>query len=105
MNECHFDERSEVFGCLFKASEDAACFFQPSDQALHDISPAVCFPIEFDWPRPSVLIHFGRNDGLDVSFQQVFVDPIGAVSFVPAQRYGPSHWFASAVMQARVGTF
>jgi hypothetical protein len=35
MYECHFDEASKVFGCFFKTSEDAASFFQPSDQALN----------------------------------------------------------------------
>lgn len=84
MYECHFDEASEVFSCLFKASEDAASFFQPSDQALDDVAAAVCLSIEFDRPRIALLIHFGRNDGLDASLQQVFVDPIGTVSFVPA---------------------
>ena len=105
MNECHFDEGSEVFGCLFKASKDAASFFQPSNQALHDVAPAVCFAIEFHRTRISALVLLGWNDGLDVSFQKIFVNPIGAVSFVTAQRNGPRHRFTRAITEARVGTF
>jgi hypothetical protein len=103
MNECHFDEGSEVFGCLFKTSKHASSSFQPSHQALHDVEQAVCFAIEFHRTRIAVLVLFGRNDRLDVSFQQIFVNPIGAVSFVTAQRYGPRDRFARAITEARVG--
>lgn len=105
MDECHFDEASEVFGRLFETSKDAASFFQPSNQALHDVAPAVCFAIELHRTRSAVLVLLGWNDGLDVSFQQILVNPVGTVPFVTAQRYGPRNRFARAITEARVGAF
>jgi hypothetical protein len=105
LDEGHFDKPPEVLGGFFKPRKDASGLFQPSDQPLHYVPPAICSAIEFHGAGPAVFVLLGGNDGSDLSIQQVFVNPIRAIPFVATQRYRPSYRFAFTVMQTCVGAF
>ena len=98
MDECDFDEACKVFGGFLEPRKDAAGLFKPADQAFYDVPPPIRFAIEFHWPGVAIFILLGGNYWLDLSIEQVLVNPISAVSFVPAQRYRPSDGFPFPIM-------
>ena len=89
LDEGHFDKAAEVLGRLVEARDDASAFLQPADQLLDDAPPPVRVAIELHGPGLGVFIFLGGNDGRDAQVQQVLVNPIRAIPFVPGQRQGP----------------
>jgi hypothetical protein len=104
LDERHFNEATEVFRRFVKASEDTAGFFKPSNETLDDVPPPVDCAIKFDRTIATVFIVFRRNDWLDAPLQQIFVNPVGPISFIAAQSDGPREWNPLAIMQTGVGS-
>lgn len=97
MDEGQLDHGSVVGGGLLESSEDAAALFEPADQSLNDVSVAVGLPVELDQPCIAVLVGLGRNHRFDAVFEQVLVDPVGAVPFVSGELQGPGDRLAVEV--------
>lgn len=103
MDEGHADNAAEVLGRLLKAREDAPVLLEPADQTFHDIAIAISLFVERHRPSVAVLVLFGRDHRLDVQFQQVLVDPVGAIAFVAGQRRRPGDRLAVGIVQLLVG--
>ena len=61
--------------------------------------------IELDRTFAAVFVGLRRNDRLDSQGEQIFVNPVGAISLVAAQLHRPSNGFSLAVEQLCVGAF
>ena len=105
MYKRHRDHAAEVLCRLLEAREDAACFFEPTDQPFDDVPPPVGIAVELDRAGITVFILLGWNHRLDAQFDQVLVNPIGPVSLVAGQRHGPGDGPAGAVKQIGIRFF
>ena len=104
-DEGHFNEAAEVQGGFFESCKDAPRFLEPADEAFDDVALAIGFGVELDGAFAAVLIFFRGNDRCDSQIEQVFIDPIGAVSLVAAELRGPSNSLAVAVEQLGIGSY
>lgn len=102
-NEGERDHAAEVLGGLFKSRKDATAFFQPADEPFHNVASPVGFFVELNGTSRGVLILFGRNHGLNSKLEQVFIDPVSAVSLIAAEGKRPSDALAIFVEQIVVG--
>ncbi len=105
LDERHFDHSTEILGGLFKARQDSTIFFQPTDQSFNDVSLAVFFLVELHGPGVTILVFLRRNDRPDAQIQKIFVDPIGTVSLVAAERNRPGNRFSVSIDELGIGSF
>ena len=105
MDERHLQHTAKVLGGLLEPSEDTSAFLQPSDQALDNVSVPVRFPVEFNRPIVSIFVALRRDNRSDAEFQQVTVDPLGAVTFVACHRNWPGKRLVIVVNQLGVRAF
>ena len=103
LNERHADHAAEVLRGLFKSREDSAALFQPANQAFNNIAIAIRLLVKLDEPTIAILVALGRDHRLDIQLQQVFIDPIGAISLVARQRHRPSDRLADFIDQLFIG--
>jgi len=105
VNESDFHEAAEVLGRFLKPCKDAAGFFEPPNETLHNVPPAVCAAVELHGALVSIFIFLGRNDRLDAQVEQIGVDPIGTISLVTTEFQRPSHGIAFPILELRVHAF
>jgi len=104
MDESHFEHPGVVLGGFLESREDTSAFFQPSDQAFDDVSFAIGFLIKGHTAIVPVVAVFGRDNRLNVEFQEKIVNPIGSVSFVAGQGNRPCDRLALAIGNFRIRT-
>ena len=105
MDKRHLHHAAEVLRRLLESREDPARFLQPTDQAFDDVASPVGVAVKLDQAGVSIFIRFGRNDRIDPQFDEVLVNPIGAVPLVAGQGYWPSDRVAIAVKQVGIRLF
>ena len=52
-----------------------------------------------------IFVYFGRNHGRDSQLDQIFIDPIRAISLVAGDGHGPGDWLAIAINHVGIGAF
>jgi hypothetical protein len=88
VDECDLQHAEVILGGLLEAREDPSTFLQPTNEAFDDVPFAVGLTVELDWAGVAILVALGGNHRRDALAKQVFVDPIGAESFVCCQADG-----------------
>jgi hypothetical protein len=84
-DERHLNHPGIVFRGLLEARENAATFFQPTDEPFDDVTLAVGFSVPLDTANFAVFIALAGDHWLDASIQEVLVDPRGAITLVACQ--------------------
>ena len=59
--------------------------------------------VKLDWPGVAILIALRWDHRFDIQIQQVFIDPVGAISLVARQRHRPGDRLAFFIDQVRIG--
>ncbi len=94
MYEGQLEHAQVVLRGLFEASQNPPAFLEPADKAFDDVSFTIGLSVEINVARVAVFVGFGRDHRNDLLFEQVLVDPVGAISFVAGQPNGAQHLFA-----------
>lgn len=105
MYERHFQEAAEVLGGLLEPGEYAAVLFEPADKSFDDVAVSICLAIEFDRAGIPIFILFGGNHGRDSQVDQIFINPVRAVSLVACNGHGPGDRLAITVNNVGIGAF